>query len=243
MLVSVSLVKKILLNNYGQMQKQKSLMGMIGMYILLVIIMVFGGNILYLLTGNSKMTPVNFLLTRVSFWIVLGLLYLYVKLVEKTDFFLWKDIKYRFFVSLGYFFVLLIASYLGAGLLKFITSLFVHENISAKLGILSKIFKENIPLIFISSITAGVVEEMLFRVYMQTRLQMFFKKPIFPILISSVLFGILHYTYGTLINVFFPIYLGLLFSFFYWKYRNIKIAMWVHFFIDTIAFLIITYKR
>lgn len=101
-------------------------------------------------------------------------------------------------------------------------------------------FKNNIPLILFTSITAGITEELLFRGYLIPRLEIIVKKTYLSILISSILFGLIHYSYDTLIQVIGPFSIGLVLALHYQKYRNIKILIICHFLWDLMSILIKT---
>lgn len=90
-----------------------------------------------------------------------------------------------------------------------------------------------------TALTAGVTEEFIFRGYLQPRLTVIFKNPYAAIILSSLLFGLLHFKYGTLANVIGPIFIGLIFSLYYWKYRNLTVLILCHFLWDLISLLIL----
>ena len=98
-----------------------------------------------------------------------------------------------------------------------------------------KIMHAHKVLIVIVPVIAGVVEELIFRGYIQTRLQLFFKKAYMPIILSSVMFGIVHIGYGTIPQIIVPCFIGLVMAIHYYKYRNIKILIICHFLYDFIA--------
>ena len=115
-----------------------------------------------------------------------------------------------------------------------------HE--SSKLKKLGELFRNNYWLLIFTSLTAGVTEELLFRAYLIPRLQLFFKKPYMSAILSSVIFGLLHFGFGTAINVLGPIVIGIIFSFHYLKYRNIKILIICHFIWDCLILFLMLYR-
>ena len=60
----------------------------------------------------------------------------------------------------------------------------------------------------------GFTEELAIRGYLLPRLELIFNNSWTAILISSVLFGLLHFGYGTIINVIGPFFIGLVFAYF-----------------------------
>jgi membrane protease YdiL (CAAX protease family) len=87
-------------------------------------------------------------------------------------------------------------------------------------------------LVWLTAITAGITEELMLRAYLIPRLQLLFKNDYIPVIVSSVLFGFLHFGYGTALNIVGPMVIGLIFGFHYVRYRNIKILIIVHFLWD-----------
>jgi membrane protease YdiL (CAAX protease family) len=95
------------------------------------------------------------------------------------------------------------------------------------------------PLKLFTVATASIAEELIFRGYLMSRLQLYFKNTWAPVVISGVIFGLDHAAYGTLSNVLGPLFIGLLFGWRYQKYRNLKILIICHFAIDFIALFLV----
>jgi hypothetical protein len=89
-------------------------------------------------------------------------------------------------------------------------------------------FRANHWIIYLTCITAGVVEELLFRGYLLPRLQVLLKHPAIAICISTLFFALMHATYGTIGQVVGPFYIGLIFAIYYYKYRNMKVIIFCH---------------
>lgn len=191
-------------------------------------------------TGVKGLNAENFFFTRICIWIVLIILFLYVIYFEKNDFLIWKDIKYPFVKTVFLGVLIYFIAVLGSGLLNFIIQRAAHENMSPSIITMSKIFKNNYFLLIFTCLTAAITEEFIFRGYIQTRLQKIYNNAYVGIIVSSLLFGILHSGYGTLGQVVGPFFIGLTFAFYYKKYSNIKILIYTHFFIDFIAMMLIT---
>jgi len=64
------------------------------------------------------------------------------------------------------------------------------------------------------------------------------KNSYLSIIISSIIFGFLHFSYGTFIQVFGTFLMGLVFAIHYNKYKNIKIVIACHFLWDLSILLI-----
>lgn len=109
------------------------------------------------------------------------------------------------------------------------------DQISPKLLGIKSMLQGSKSLLLFVALTAGITEEIIFRGYIQPRLETILKSPYLSILITSTLFGLLHYGYGTINNIIGPLFIGLIFSIHYWKFRNIKVLIICHILIDTIA--------
>lgn len=175
---------------------------------------------------------VQFYISRFAIWISLLLLFLYSLKIEKQPFLLWPETEYSFpdfAMALFKTFVKLFIAVYFTGLL---IMLFKITGESAVLQKALALFKKSYFLLFFTCVTAGITEELIFRGYLMPRLELLFKNKILAIIISSVLFGLLHIGYGTLLNVIGPIVIGLVFAIQYEKYRNIKILIICHFLWD-----------
>ncbi len=191
--------------------------------------------------GTSVLTATKFFFTRIVLWSVLPIIYLYTRFIEKGKFLLWKDKKYNF----SFYLIAIISLYFiclfGGGFLNMIIVITTQDKISPKLLKLQAIFKNNYPLIIFTCLTAGVVEELLMRGYIQPRIQKIYNNSIIGIVLSSLLFGILHSTYGTLGQVIIPFFIGLVFAIFYKKYYNLKILIVCHFMYDFISLMMMNF--
>jgi membrane protease YdiL (CAAX protease family) len=116
--------------------------------------------------------------------------------------------------------------------------LITHEKISDKLLQLSSIFKNNYFLIIFTCLTAGVIEELLMRAYIQPRVEKIYNSPVLGVIISALLFAILHSTYGTIGQVVVPFFIGIVFAIFYKLYSNINILIICHFMFDFISLML-----
>ncbi|HEX2935910.1 MAG TPA: type II CAAX endopeptidase family protein [Bacteroidales bacterium] len=177
----------------------------------------------------------QFVLYRLCIILCLYIMMVYSVKVEKQKFLLWKENTY----SLIYYFVNIVGTmlvlYAGSAIIGVILQLCGLFHDSKRYLETVQILHEHKVLIVIVPLIAGVVEELIFRGYIQARLQLFFKKALMPIFISSVMFGIMHMGYGTVAQIIVPWFIGVVTAVHYYKYRNIKILIICHFLYDFIA--------
>lgn len=215
--------------NISNSAKKPVLITSIIISILLPVLALYS-SLLFKNLGISK--EIQFYISRFSIWISLLLLFLYSQKIEKKPFLLWPETKYSFpdfAIALFKTFVKLFIAVYFTGLLIMLFK------ITAESAVLQKalaLFKKSYILLFFTCVTAGITEELIFRGYLMPRLELLFKNKILAIVISSVLFGLLHIGYGTLLNVIGPIVIGLVFAIQYEKYKNIKILIICHFLWD-----------
>ncbi|SHK37836.1 CPBP family intramembrane glutamic endopeptidase [Chryseobacterium polytrichastri] len=216
-------------------------LGILLTFALLALVMLYVFPFLNLITGTKTMTAGLFLNSRIVIWVVLLLIFLYSKLIEKSSLTIWKDKKYPFSFYIGAVVCLYFICAIGGALLNGIISLITHEKMSDKLIQLQSIFKNNYFLIIFTCLTAGVVEELLMRGYIQPRIEKIYNSPFLGITISAILFGILHSTYGTIGQVVGPFFIGIVFAVFYKLYSNIKIIIICHFLFDFVSLMIMNF--
>ncbi|PWS26483.1 hypothetical protein DHW03_17035 [Pedobacter yonginense] len=172
--------------------------------------------------------------SRLLMWFSLLLLWFYTIKIEKQKFIIWEEKNYNIPFYIVSVILMFIAIIIGIVFIHKIVALLGLKSNSASLVRIIAIFKTHYWLMVVTAITAGIVEELIFRAYMQPRLEHLFKSPVSAIVVSSVLFGLLHFQYGTLINVLGPIFIGAIFAIHYYKFRNIKVLILSHFLWDFI---------
>jgi uncharacterized protein len=215
-------------------------LGILLTFVLLALVMLYIFPFLGFVTGVKGITAANFFYSRIAIWLVLLITFFYSLLVEKNSFLIKKEKPYPFLFYIGAVITLYFICVIGGGILNLSVRILAHEKISDKLLGMRSIFKDNYLLMFFTCLTAGVVEELLMRGYIQSRLEKIYKNPVFGILISAILFGILHSTYGTLGQVIVPFFIGLVFAIFYKKYSNIKILILCHFMYDFVSLMVMS---
>lgn len=219
----------------------KYALGILLTSLLLGAVMLYVFPLIHFIPGGTGSATVTFTYSRTVLWIVLFTVFLYSLLIEKQPFLLWKDKAY----SLGFYLKKVFSLYLicavGGAFLNLLIKLSTHENVSGKLLQLSHIFRNNYALIIFTCLTAGVVEELLMRGYLQPRIEKIYNNRYAGIIVSAVLFGILHSTYGTVGQVLFPCFIGIVFAVFYKIYSNIKILIICHFMYDFVSLMIMNF--
>lgn len=216
----------------------KYAMGILFTFVLLAAVMLYVFPFIYLITEIKAFTPINFFYTRIALWTVLGLIFLYNLFIEKNTFLLWKEKKYPVLFYIKTVIALYLICAFGGSLLNLIIQLLTQEGMSKKLAQISSVFKNNYSLIIFTCFTAGAVEELLMRGYIQPRIEKIYNNPYVGIFVSAALFGILHSTYGTIGQVLVPFFIGTVFASFYKIYSNIKILIICHFMYDFVSMMI-----
>ena len=181
-------------------------------------------------------------ISRLLFWLILLIMFVYAARVEKQSLLLYKGIKRSFiFYVLSVLAVFIIALVLVSVLGILAKAAGLNQPQSDRYMLLIQSLNSNRLLLIFTTLTAGIVEELLFRGYLLSRLQLFFKNSYVPVIISSVVFGLFHIGYGTVLNVIGPILLGVLFALYYNRYKNIVPVIIAHFLYDLVLILISVY--
>lgn len=180
--------------------------------------------------------------SRFIYWGIVVVLLFYSSKVERQPLLLWKEENN----TLGFFLLsvfLLYLSSIGAAIFSAITVLLgEHESNATMKKIIAIITGHQVTIFFIA-LTAGVTEELIFRGYLLTRLSQWFRNNVAAIIVSSLLFAALHYKYGSPRELIFTFLIGMIFSIYYIKYRNIKAIIVTHFLIDYINMNIATHLK
>lgn len=190
-----------------------------------------------MMTGIKTITGNTFFVSRIAIWAVVLILFLYTLFIEKGPFLLIEEKKYSFSFHIKAVISLYLICVFGGAILNALIHIFIHKEDSSKILQFASIFKNHYFLIIFTCFTAGVVEELLMRGYIQPRIEKIYNSPLAGIVVSAALFGILHSTYGTIGQVVVPFFIGVVFALFYKKYSNIKILMVCHFMIDLISLM------
>lgn len=211
--------------------------------ILFCLALVFGALLLsavYLmpfLKAHQVAADLVFLSSRLLLWLVLLLMYLYVIKTEAGPFLIWGNTTLTIKKSIMLVAGILLGIFCCGMLSAIIAKVFGWNMQSARFNEAVKLFIHYPYLIYFTAITAGITEELLFRGYLLPRLQLLVNNSMFSILLSSLLFGLLHFGYGTLFNMLGPFFMGIVFAFFYNKYRHMGILIIAHSLWDILAIL------
>jgi membrane protease YdiL (CAAX protease family) len=81
----------------------------------------------------------------------------------------------------------------------------------------------------------GLIEEIIFRGFLQTRLETFLG-PAAGILAASLLFGLMHAGYGSLIEIFYATFVGVFIGQLYYRTGNLSLAVLIHGFMNIFVF-------
>lgn len=188
-----------------------------------------GSKVFTMLTIQSLSMDARFVVTRLAFWLCFVVIYWYVLNKEKQPLLLWTEKRYSIGFSILSIFAILLVILIGAVIIALPYKLWGTLKVS---NVVLLMLKLSFPAKLFGIFTAGLLEELVFRGYMIPRLQLLFKNQHLPIIISAVLFGLLHVGYGTIINILMPTWIGLVFGYHYYKYRNLKMLIICHILID-----------
>jgi membrane protease YdiL (CAAX protease family) len=186
--------------------------------------------------GGNTLNAISFFISRLLLWVYLAIIFIYVIMVERNKFLLWSERRYSLlFYILSILAIALIIIVL-IGILSNIEA-YYGLNKSEKLKQLLQLLWKNKLLLLFTTLSAGIIEELLFRGYLMPRLQLILKHTWLTVTISSLLFALAHYSYGNWSQIINPFVIGLIFAIHYQKYRNIKVLILCHFLIDFISIL------
>jgi membrane protease YdiL (CAAX protease family) len=207
-------------------------------FLLLLFLITMSSPLFLKILGVLKINGTVLLISRLLFWVCAGLAWWYSIKIDKQNLLIWQEKKYSFLFYLLSFIAILLVIISGMFCIQLIISLSGLIKKSTVYAELTVIFKTNLPLLIFTCLTAGVTEELIFRGFLLPRLEIIFKNPWAASIVSSLLFGLMHAKYGTIINIAGPVFIGFVFAYYYWKYRNIKILILFHFLWDLSLLLI-----
>lgn len=178
--------------------------------------------------------------SRFIYWADSAVIILYAYFAEHQKPLLWRA-KQR---DIGFFILSVIVLYflgLGFSVVSAIPRFLGWKENDEVIKKLADILRGRTALIIFICLTAGITEEFLFRGYILTRLSLIFKNRYLPVIISAVLFSLLHYRYNSLREYLVTFAIGVVFGVYYQKYRNIGALMAVHFLVDFIGLEVATH--
>ncbi len=182
-------------------------------------------------TGMSYYDKIFY--SRFIYWGTVVLLLVYALKAERQPLLIITENK----LGIGFFLQSVLVLYLlfiAAAMVSAIPMLFGMRDNNDMVKKIAELLKGHEVMLFFIALTAGVTEELIFRGYLLTRMMQLFKNRNISIVVSSLLFSALHYKYGSLHELIFAFLIGIIFSIYYIKYRNIKAVILTHFLIDFI---------
>jgi membrane protease YdiL (CAAX protease family) len=211
--------------------------GISGTIFLLYLLSATGGAGLLRLFGLDHNLTTYFISNRTLFWVCLGLVWWYSAKVEKQPLLLWRESRQGFVHWVGVLILLPVVISLGLVFANTLVFLITHKTEHSEVLEKTVRFCRAHPFVlFYSVITAGVTEELFFRGYLLPRLELLVRNRVLAIAISSILFGLGHFRYGTIMNVVGPMVIGLVSAVYYDRFRNIKVIIVFHMLWDTAVF-------
>lgn len=222
-------------------EKRKSyleILGIVGICVLLYLISNHSISILLKIFNQDKPVVSIVFLNRLLLWGGLLLFILYVKYFLEEKFLPWKERNLSVFKTILAIIVVLAVLFIGFIGLVLLIQLFDFSPTNVpEIEEIKSITLKNIPLMVFTCFTAAVLEEILFRGYMQPTFSKITNSVSLGIILNSILFGLIHISYGTVYQVIIPIFFGLVFSIFYAKYRNMKVLIICHFIWNLVVYL------
>jgi membrane protease YdiL (CAAX protease family) len=220
----------------------KEMIGIGLILILLYAVSNFSDPFLTALFNSQKPDAWVYFINRLLLWAVLLLLFLYTRYVLRQNFLPWENKKRGILFYILSILSMLAILFVGLVLLAMLLNALQFNSVSKNQMERNLIYKNNISLLIFTAFTAGVLEELLFRGYIQPRVERWTQSKLWGILITSTIFGLMHLSYGTMHQVIIPIFFSIVFSSFYSKYRNLKVVIIVHFLWDFISMLDAAYN-
>jgi uncharacterized protein len=216
--------------------RQATILGGVLLTIFLLALFTFQDFGIAHLLGLQRITVSYLYITRTLFWLVPLLLWQFSARIERQSMLIWPEINYPFWTSVLSLVVLTTAIAYSLLDAQLTIGLALHKKESSSLlKVMTGYFRTNPFLLVYTALTAGVTEELIFRGYLLPRLNLLLRSPFLAIISSSLIFGLAHFRYGTIMNVVGPFFIGLGLAFYYWKYRSIKIAVIFHVLWDLMA--------
>lgn len=219
----------------------KRLIGIISILGILFLFSFTGVPILEKILGIDQINSTLFLISRLFYWFLLALVFFYVTKIEHQKMLLWQEKQLtavNYFASVIIIYLVLLVSLV---ITRFLLTLAHFENAGTYFLELLPLFKNSRFLLVFTCVTAGVVEELIFRGYLLPRIAVMSNSNHLAVWVSSLFFGLMHFKYGTVYNVVGPFVIGMVFGYYYLKFRNIKTIIFCHIMWDLFALLALTH--
>jgi uncharacterized protein len=216
--------------------KKKSIWGILVLLTLLAGSLVLSKIGVFKLADGNEGIRISLYISRAYYWLLLFVMIVFALKIEKQSFLLWPDKEMHpgyMILSVFGIFMATIISLVVVGIIMLLIGFKPNNEVMKMLHV---ILKEDHLLLWLICITAGFTEELLFRGYLLPRLSTLFNnKPVIAILVSSALFALLHIGYNSAFQISGPFIIGLVFGFYYWLFRNIKVLIFFHILWDVMA--------
>jgi len=213
---------------FKQANKNRALAG-IGLSVLLIVCLNLNSYFPGLLFKQPLPDSTRFLFSSGVIWVFFIAIYLCATKIEKRHFLLWEENRYTADFYIVWVVALLSINYIIIGLITTPLNNLHWNNSDHKV---LQLYHLSPLLKLLGVITAAITEELICRAYLLSRLQLYFKDPRYPLVISALIFAFGHLGYGTMGYIIYTLAFGLLFGWHYQKYRNIKILIICHFLLD-----------
>jgi len=173
-------------------------------------------------------------LSRIIIWAVMGGMFLYARKGEMQNMVLWPEEHYKSSFYIKWIFLLYLLTLAVGAFARLPLWLGYHEDNAMAIKIFQVTRKNPALLIFIA-ITAGITEEYIFRGYIMSRLALLINNKHLVVIVSALLFALVHLGYKTYTELIFAFGIGIVLGYHYQKYRSLTTVIAVHFLIDAIA--------
>jgi membrane protease YdiL (CAAX protease family) len=173
-------------------------------------------------------------LSRIIIWAVMGVMFMYARKGEIQNMLLWPEENYKASFYIKWVFLLYLLTLAAGAVARIPFWLGYHEN-NAVIIKLELVIQKSPALLVFTAITAGITEEFLFRGYIMSRLAVLINNKHLVVILSALLFALVHLGYKTYTELIFAFGIGIVLGYHYQKYRSLTTVIVVHFLIDVIA--------
>ena len=171
-------------------------------------------------------------LSRTAYWVILAIVYRFATTKEQSELLIWKGRNRTVLFYAGSTICVLA----GLAVIEIGCSILVTQiGIKSDQHVLQDMFVvlcHSLPLLVYTCLTAAFVEEFIFRGYLLPRIELLSGNRWIAIVLSSLLFGLAHLRYWSLVNLIVPFFIGILFAVYYSKYKQLGVLILCHFIID-----------
>ena len=210
-------------------QNKLTITGILLAFVLFIAVLT---NVFGLIHSTEASLDTSFWITRFEFWLVLAILFFFSRKIEKTNYFLWTEEKKKPLFYLASIVIILISVTVILTTIALLEKNFGLTESNNALNKMTGVLCGDKLLLVFTCLTAAFVEEFIFRGYLLPRLQILTNSKWVAIILSSLLFGLAHFGYSDLNRMLFPFIIGLIFSFYYSKYRSLTVLIICHFLMD-----------